>query len=121
VEPSRETQSRRCEEAAYAYCGGEFEVAAALYAELLGEGCIEAAIGLGQMYLRGEGVEADVEKGLALLRQAAAAGNHTAAFNLGALHRSGDCHVPVDATESQHYFLLARELGCTLPVDEYLN
>src|SRR5262245_9408342 len=119
--PGHESHVRRCEDAAYAYCGGEFEVAATLYAELLREGCIEAAIGLGNMYLRGEGVEANVGKGLELLRQAAAAGNHTAAFNLGALHRSGDCHVPVDAAESRRYFLLARELGCPLPVDDYLN
>lgn len=121
MERSRESHVHRCQAAAYAYCGSEFDVAAALYTELLQEGCIEAAIGLGEMYLRGEGVEVDVHKGLELLRQAAAAGNHTAAFNLGALHRNGDCGVPVDPAESRRYFLLARELGSPLLVDVFLS
>jgi TPR repeat protein len=121
MEPGHDSHVQRCEDAAYAYCGGEFEVAAAIYSELLRDGCIKAAIGMAEMYLRGEGVEADVTKGLDLLRQAAAAGDHTAAFNLGALHRSGDCHVPRDAAESRRFFLLARELVCPLPIDDFLG
>jgi TPR repeat protein len=73
------------------------------------------------MYLRGEGVKADVAKGLELLRVAAAEGSYNAAFNLGALHRSGANSVPVDLAESRRYFLLARKLGCPLSVDDYLN
>ena len=61
-----ESLVRRCADAAYAYCGGEFDVAFAMYAQLLCEGYIEAALGLAQMYLRGEGVEANVAKALDL-------------------------------------------------------
>jgi TPR repeat protein len=121
VEPGHESHLQRCEEAAFAYCGGEFEKAAAVYADLLREGCMVAAIALGEMYLRGEGVETDLRKGLELRRRAAASGESTAAFNLGALHRSGDCGVPVDPAESRRYFLLARELGCPLRVADYLS
>ena len=121
MEPGHEAHLRRCEDADHAYCGGEFAVAASAYAELVREGCVVAAIGLGEMYLRGEGVQADLEKGLELLRRAAAAGASIAAFNLGALHRSGDCGVPVDPVESRRCFQLARELGCDLPVENYLN
>jgi TPR repeat protein len=121
MEPGHETHLRRCEEADYAYCCGKYEKAAAAYAELLREGCTVAAIALGEMYLRGKGVKVDLQKGLELLRRAAAAGESSAAFNLGALHRSGADGVPVDAAESRRYFLLARELGCILPVDDYLS
>ena len=121
MEPRHEAHLQRCEDAAYAYCGGEFEKAATPYADLVREGCIIAVKALGEMYLRGEGVKADLQKGLELLRRAAAAGESTAAFNLGALHRSGDCGVPIDTAESRRYFLLSRELGCSLPVEEYLG
>ena len=56
-----------------------------------------------------------------MLRRAAAAGLSSAAFNLGALYRSGNCGVPVDAAESRRYFILARELGCTLPIEDYMK
>lgn len=121
MEPGHEAHISRCEDAAYAYCCGDFEKAAAAYADLVRKGCIEATIGLGEMYLRGEGVVADWQKGLELLKRAAAAGESSAAFNLGALHRSGDCGVPVDAAQSRRYFLLARELGCPLPIEGYLS
>ena len=121
LEPSQESQVRRFADADYAYCRGELDVAFAMYTQLLREGCIEATLGLAEMYLRGEGVEANVDKGLELLKQAVVAGSPTAAFNLGALHRSGGCRVPVDSTESRRYFLLARELGCPIPVDDWLR
>jgi TPR repeat protein len=73
------------------------------------------------MYLRGEGVEQNVEKGIQLMELAASLGHSTAAFNLGALYRSGDCRVPRDQEKSRHFFLLAKQLGCELPVEDYLQ
>jgi TPR repeat protein len=61
-----------------------------------------------------------VAKGLELLETAVALGNSTAAFNLGALHRSGDCDVPIDREKSKAYFRRAKELGCELSVEPYL-
>ena len=52
MESGHEAHAIRCAEAAYAYCGGEFVAAAAEYAALVQEGCMAAAMGLGQMYLR---------------------------------------------------------------------
>lgn len=79
-----------------------------------------AATYLAEMYLRGEGVPRNVEKGLALLELAVSRGDSTAAFNLGALHRTGDRGVPVDLARSRRYFLLAKELGCELSIEGYL-
>jgi TPR repeat protein len=73
------------------------------------------------MYLRGEGVARDMEQGLRLLRLAAGWGDAIAAYNLGALHRSGADGVPRDAGANGLYFLMARDLGCKLPVDDYLD
>jgi TPR repeat protein len=121
VHPGHEIHGDRYDEAAWAYCTGRFEEAAAGFAELVLLECAPAADYLAQMYLRGEGVGADVEKGLGLLRLAAGWGYANAAYSLGALHRSGADGVPRDAAASRHYFLLARELGCELPVDDYLT
>ena len=46
VKVSDELQNRRLEDAAYAYCGGEFRVAFVLYSELVDEGVTSAKIGL---------------------------------------------------------------------------
>jgi TPR repeat protein len=115
-----EAHQERYDEAAGSYCIGNFGEAAEGFAQLTRLGCAPAAVYLAQMYLRGEGVERDVEKGLGLLRMAAGWEYAIAAFNLGALYRSGADGVPRDAVASRHYFLLARELGCELGIEDYL-
>jgi TPR repeat protein len=115
-----EGRDRQLEDAAYAYTIGSFDEAFAGYSRLVDSGNPDAAVGLAHMYLRGEGVSASVEKGLELFRLAASLGNATAAFSLGALHRSGDCNVPIDPEKSKQFFLLAKKLGCELPIEPYL-
>jgi TPR repeat protein len=121
LHPGHEAHRECYDEAAGAYCIGDFEAAAAGFSALTRLGCAPGAAYLANMYLRGEGVEKDVEMGLRLLRRATEWGYATAAFNLGALHRSGDCGVPRDPIVSRRFFLLARELGCELSVEDYLS
>jgi TPR repeat protein len=111
---------QRYADAAYAYGIGQFDEAFAGFSKLAQSGDPMATAYLAQMYLRGEGVSANVAKGLELLETAVALGNSTAAFNLGALHRSGDCDVPIDREKSKAYFRRAKELGCELSVEPYL-
>lgn len=108
------------EEAAGAYCEGRFQDAFPVYEKLAATGNVGAICGMAQMYLRGEGVCADVEQGLALLRRAVGFGHANSAFNLGALYRSDDCGVPKNSEFSKQFFHRAKELGCELSVDGYL-
>ena len=110
----------RFEDACYASTIGEFDKAFALLSELAELGHVDAIVGLAEAYLRGEGTRQDTAKGIELLERAAVFGSSAAAFNLGALHRSGDCGVPKNHERSKRFFLLARELGCTLPIESYL-
>jgi TPR repeat protein len=113
-------QEIRFEDAAYAYTIGNFDEAFTGFSGLVQEHYAPAATYLAQMYLRGEAVSKDVRKGIDLLQLAAAWGHELGAFNLGALHRSGAWGVPIDREKSRHNFLLAKQLGCKLPVEDYL-
>ncbi len=115
------TQKVRFEDAAYAYTVGKFEEAFSGFVDLVTEHYAPAATYLAQMYLRGEAVSKDVGKGMELLELAASWGHDLGAFSLGALHRSGDYGVPIDREKSRHYFLLAKQLGCKVPVEDYLE
>ena len=107
-------------DAAYAYTVGHFAEAMAGFSELAEAGSAKAATYLAEMFLRGEGAPQDIEKGLQLLERAASWGHANAAYNLGALHRSGAYGVPKDPEKSKRYFQLAKELGCELPVEGFL-
>ena len=109
------------EDACYANTIGEFDKAFILFSELAQRGHIDALVGLATMHLRGEGTPQDSVRGLELLERAASLGHSTAAFNLGALYRNGDCKVPRDFEKSKRFFILAKELGCQLPVEDYLQ
>ena len=113
-------QEVRFEDAAYAYTVGKFDEAFTGFVDLVEEHYAPAATYLALMYLRGEAVLKDVRKGMELLQLGASWGHDTAAFSLGALHCSGDDGVPIDREKSRHYFLLAKQLGCKLPVEDYL-
>ena len=99
---------------------GDDATAFPIFFELACRGHVDAIVAVGNMHIRGEGVPKDLDKGLAYLEQAASLGQSTAAFNLGALYRTGSEGVPRNSEKSKHYFVLARELGCTLPVDDYI-
>lgn len=120
MQDNNPTFDERREEACYAQSMGWFEKAFNDYHKLFQEGDSRSALPLGNMYLEGKGVQPNVEKGLNLLLLAASLGCSTAAFNLGSLHRTGACNVPKDAKLSRHFFFRARELGCKIPVDDYI-
>lgn len=75
---------------------------------------------LASMFLRGQGVPADAEKGLALYRKATEMGGDIAAYNLGAIFRTGAYGVKPDASQSRQYFLIAKQLGCPFSVEDFL-
>lgn len=110
----------RYEEASYACTIGRFDEAFPVFFELARSGHVGATMALGQMYLRGEGVLQNLARGLELMEFAASLGQSTAAFNLGALYHSGAYGVARDPEKSRRFFLLAKELGCNLPIEEYI-
>ncbi len=111
---------RLLEEAMFAYTESRFSDAFPVFEGLAETENIKAMCFLAEMYLRGEGVDADIENGLKLLRRTVDLGHADSAFNLGALYRSGADGVPKDLGLSKQFFLRAKELGCELPVDAYL-
>lgn len=120
METGKQSLDKRFEDAAFAYGAGHYEAALAGFSELAKIRHPKATTYLGQMYLRGEGVAASVEKGLEFLELAASLGHSTAAFDLGALHRTGNYGVPKDTEKSKRFFILAKELGCQIPIQDYL-
>lgn len=116
-----EDLERQFGDAAYAYCGGEFEEAFAGFSKLAEIGHLKATAYLAELYLRGEGVPQDLDHGIQLLVRAANLGSSQAAYNLGALYRAGHYGIIKDDYTSKRFFRLAKELGCELPVDQYLN
>ncbi len=119
MEPDKDDRDLRYEDAAYAYTVGNFVEALALFSELVESGHATAPAYLSEMYLRGEGTPADVAKGLELLQLGVSRGDSNAAFNLGALYRTGAYGVPKDQHKSRQFLLRAKELGCTFPVTDY--
>src|SRR5579885_1248128 len=111
-EKEKECLTQSYMDAAYAYDRGNFHEAFVGFSKLVQSGNAMAATYLSNFYFRGEGVPRNVEKGIELLELAITLGDSQAAFNLGALYRSGDCGVPKDPEKSRRFFLLAKELGC---------
>lgn len=100
-----------------AYQINDFETAFQGFKKLADSGNAMAIAYLAELYFRGEGVTQDTATGMLLLQKAASLGNSTAAYNLGAMHKSGVYGVPVDLDESRRYFQLARDLGSDLFAD----
>lgn len=121
MQSGNDVVDQRYADAAYAYGLGHFNEALAGFSELARSGHAMATTYLAEMYLRGEGVLPNVEKGVELLELAISRGDSSAAFNLGALHRNGAYCVPKDLDKSRRFFLLAKELGCELSVDDFLR
>ncbi len=111
---------RQFDDAAYAYSEGQFQDAAASFLLLAESGVAMAAVYLAEMYFRGEGVLPNTDKGIQWLERAVSWGNSTAAYNLGSLYRTGDHGIQTDDRMSKKFFRIARELGCQLPIDQYL-
>ena len=66
---------------------------------------------LGEMLLRGEGIAKDQVRGVALLEEAARAGQSPAAFRIGMLLANGDSGVVKDMTRALAYFRAAAAGG----------
>jgi len=108
------------DEAAYTYTIGNFEDAAHKFQSLVDKRHAPAATYLAEMYQRGEGVSRNVARAIELLEQAIEWGDPLAAYNLGAWYRSGAFGIAQDKDKSKRYFLQARTMGCTIPVNDYL-
>ncbi len=116
---NEKTEQLYCD-ACYAYGEGRFKDAIDIFLDLAESGNAMAAVYVAEMYFRGEGITQDVEKGLDWLQRAASWGDSAAAYNLGAIYYSGVYRIKKDFNKSKQYFLLAKKLGCELPVDGYL-
>jgi len=104
------TQADQLKDADAALARKDYETAIAILSELADAGNAEASLKLGSMYLYGNGVVQDVEKGERLLRVAADAGDSEARYRLGL------CHVtqrlcPQDLGEARRWLELAAMQG----------
>ncbi len=84
------------------------EVARALLWRSVSLGNPAAEVRLGEMYIYGQGVPANCEQGIVLLRSAALAGYSPARSKLGALYATGKC-VARDRVEAYRWLSLALE------------
>jgi len=98
-------------EARALFNGGDYEAAVALAAPLAEAGEPGAINVMGVAYVTGRGVEADVERGLALMNEAADAGFERALLSLGQFHERGLFGVPQDLGLAASYYTRAVDLG----------
>ena len=89
---------------------GDFETAFREFEALAAGGDPRGENGLGVLYLRGHGVERDLERAVALFRSAAEKGSRSAKRNLGELYAEG-VGVPRDDAAAVHWFGLAAAQG----------
>ena len=89
---------------------GDYDTAVREFRELSANGDPRGDNGLAVLYLRGQGLEQDVERAVALFRSAAEKGLRTAEKNLGELYSEG-VGVPRDDAIAAHWFGLAAAKG----------
>ena len=89
---------------------GDYETALRTFTELAASGDSRGENGLGVLYLRGQGVDRDVDRAVVLFRSAAEKGLRTAQKNLGELYVEG-VGVERDALAAMHWFRLAATQG----------
>ena len=70
-------------------------------------------------YLTGSGVPKDIEVGVKWLSEAAVAGNHTSAHELGCIYEHGRYGVEIDVNQAAKWFLHAAEQGLPESMAEY--
>jgi uncharacterized protein len=84
--------------------------AALLYEQASSLGDRPAKQKLAEMYINGEGVAADLDKGIALLEELAALGQASALVNLGDIFANGEV-VEADGAKAVDYYERAAEIG----------
>ena len=89
---------------------GDFETAVGKFEALAATGDPRGENGLGVLYLRGDGLERNLERAVELFRSAAAKGLRAAEKNLGELYAEG-AGVPRDDAIAAHWFGLAAAKG----------
>ena len=89
---------------------GDYETALQMFQDMAANGDARGENGLGVLYLRGQGVERDVDRAAALFRAAAGKGLRTAQKNLGELHMEG-VGVERDYRAARRWFGLAAGQG----------
>lgn len=109
---------RKYESGCGEYGVGNFPKAATIFWNCVAVGHAKAATHLGQMYMNGDGMPADSDAAIELLEKGILWGDWNAAWTLAAAFQSGNHGLPRDLTKSRKFFLKAKELGCTFPIDE---
>lgn len=80
----------------------------------------EAALSLGVIYLKGEGLEKpEYRKGIDYLEKAGDKGNAQALYNLGVIYRDGKFNIPKDVKKASEYFETAMKCGSQEAFDAY--
>lgn len=106
-------QAAGFDEAYNAYNSGDYRVAYKGFKQLAQDGHVKAQYLLGLLYLNGQGVGKNLDKGIDWLKQAAGNGSYLAAAELGQIYASGK-GVAMDTEEAAKWI----ELSSLLANDE---
>ncbi len=98
------------EKGASAYERGDYETALHKFQRLAGKGDRKAQYKLGEMYLKGQGVQKDFREAAKWFQQAAGQGYAPAQSNLGVMYEKGN-GAPQDDKEAAKWFRQAAEQG----------
>lgn len=109
------------DKAAAHYTHGEHEAAAAIFEQLISLKHAPSATYYAQMFQRGEGVTNDIRRSVELLKMGIDWGDPNAAYNLAAMYWSGGFGLSRDRKTAQGYFRTAKNMGCTLDVDSFIE
>ncbi|MDB5343986.1 MAG: hypothetical protein JWP89_2363 [Schlesneria sp.] len=105
-------------EAAYQYTCGNINEAASGFEALSRSGHPAATSYLAMIYLHDLH---DTERGIELYELAVSQGDSDAAYNLGALYRTGAWGIPKDPAKSRAYLIQSQAMGCKLSVADFLK
>lgn len=94
-----------------AYERGDYKTAIENWEPLSDYGIPEAQINLALMYLKGEGVGPDAAKAVALLEQAAKAGEPRALFEIGKILEAGEGGLAQDKERAKSFYQEALDMG----------
>lgn len=109
---SQPLQAATFEEALATERATEYETAIAMYRELALQGDVNAQNRLGLLYIRGRGVEQDLEEAAKWYRMAAEAGDASAQYELASMY-FGNAIPTEDFTEAAALFKKSAEQGFT--------
>ena len=108
--PPPRTEPYTLAEALEALKRQDYKTAATAYKELVEKGDADAQVGLGMLYMTGQGVEKDINRAIEWFRLAAAQGNRFAQNKLGEQYKIGE-GVERDYAQAYKWFKLSADQG----------